>query len=120
MATILIIDDDADMTELIAFKLGAQGHNIVTAGDGEEGLEAIRDERPDLVILDHMMPLMTGLEVLQEVRGDPEIKDTQIIMLTAKAMEDDIVKALEIGANDYVAKPFSIRELLARVQRALA
>jgi two-component system response regulator VicR len=113
---ILIIDDEKAIVDILAFNLERENYIVVTANDGEEGLEVFKSEKPDLVLLDIMMPKKDGLEVCKEIR---HLANTPIIMLTAKAEEVDKVVGLEFGADDYVTKPFSVREVIARVKANL-
>ncbi|UCF32348.1 MAG: response regulator transcription factor [Phycisphaerales bacterium] len=117
MARILIADDEPDMTVGLRDNLQFEGYDVVTASDGEEALVAVHKQNPDLVLLDIMMPKLDGLEVCRRIRESGFIMP--ILMLTAKSQEIDVVKGLEAGADDYITKPFSIRELLARVKAAL-
>jgi phosphate regulon transcriptional regulator PhoB len=116
---ILVVEDEPDAIELIAFNLESAGYDVVTASDGREGLKKARSAVPDLIILDLMLPETDGLEVCKILRRDPATSDIPIIMLTAKAAEIDRVLGLELGADDYVTKPFSPRELVLRVKRLL-
>ncbi|WP_084124198.1 response regulator transcription factor [Demequina sp. NBRC 110054] len=120
MASILIVDDDPDIALLVSHKLRAAGHDIAVEVDGVAGLEAIRRSHPDLVVLDWMMPRMNGLDVCVEVRNDASISATRILLLTAKAQEADLERAYSSGADEYVQKPFSPRELAAQVEALLA
>ena len=117
MSKILIVDDEPDMVLGLRDNFEFEGYEVVTAADGAAGLERARGERPDLVILDIMLPKMSGLEVCKTLRS--EGFEAPIIMLTARGQEIDKVVGLELGADDYVTKPFSIRELLARVRAIL-
>ena len=111
---ILIVDDEKDLVDLVAYNLEREGYAVLKAYDGEEALNIIRSRKPDLVLLDLMLPGIQGLEICRIVRSAPETATLPIIMLTARGEEADRVIGLEIGADDYVAKPFSVRELLAR------
>ncbi|MGO1356491.1 MAG: response regulator YycF [Alkalibacterium gilvum] len=113
MKKILVVDDEKPISDIVKFNLEKEGFEVITAFDGEEALEKANEEDPDLIILDLMLPKMDGLEVCREVR---KTKDTPIIMVTAKDQEIDKVLGLELGADDYVTKPFSNRELVARVK----
>lgn len=113
---ILVVDDEASIAKIISYNLKKEGYEVITAGDGETGLELALNDNPDLILLDIMMPKMDGYEVCRKVR---EKKDIPIIMLTARADEVDKVNGLEIGADDYVTKPFGNRELIARVKAHL-
>ena len=117
--TILVVDDEPDAVELIEFNLKAAGYQIVTAADGNEALQKARATLPSLIILDLMLPEVDGLEVCKMVRRDPNTSAIPIIMLTAKAAEIDRVLGLELGADDYLTKPFSPRELVLRVKNLL-
>lgn len=113
---IIVIDDEKNIVNIIKFNLKKEGYEVITASDGQEGLEKIFSQNPDLILLDIMMPKMDGYEVCKKVR---EKINTPIIMLTARAEEVDKVLGLELGADDYVTKPFGIRELMARVKANL-
>ncbi|WP_120717337.1 response regulator transcription factor [Tsuneonella amylolytica] len=118
---ILIADDEPLLVELLEFRLSARGYRTVSANDGREALEALAaDEKPDAVVLDAMMPVHDGFEVLRRMRADPATKDIPVIMLTARRGEKDVVGALELGANDYLVKPFMPEELMIRLARMLA
>lgn len=119
MARIVIADDDADIRELVVFKLRHAGHEVHPVADGASAVEACLADRPDLLILDVMMPGMSGLDAARAVRANPEMADVPIIMLTARAQETDVEQGFEAGADDYVVKPFSPRELAARVAAVL-
>lgn len=110
---VLVIDDEKNIVDIVEFNLKKEGYEILKAFDGEAGLKSALEEDPDLILLDIMMPKMDGFEVCKKVR---EKKDTPIIMLTARAEEVDKVLGLELGADDYVTKPFGVRELMARVK----
>ncbi|MGL5821908.1 MAG: response regulator transcription factor [Sarcina sp.] len=116
---ILIVDDEAHIRELIKFNLEMNGFKTIQAADGKEALEVARERQVDLIILDLMLPVIDGFEVCKEVRKDSVIGNTPIIMLTAKGEEIDKIVGLEIGADDYITKPFSVRELIARVKAQL-
>ena len=113
---ILVIDDDSSLVKLVGYALIRQGYEVYEAYDGQEGLRQVDSHQPDLVILDIMMPKMDGWQVCRRIR---ETSDVPIIMLTAKAREEDIVRGLEAGADDYLTKPFGVKELLARVRAVL-
>jgi len=119
MPKILVVDDEPDAIDLIKFNLKAAGYEVITAADGEEALKKTRSMLPDLVILDLMLPEVDGLEVCKILRRDQRVSGIPILMLTAKAAEIDRVLGLELGADDYVTKPFSPRELVLRVKRLL-
>jgi len=116
---ILVVDDEPDAIELIHFNLKASGYEVLTAEDGEEALAKARKFSPDMILLDVMLPEIDGLEVCKILRRDPATVSLPIIMLTAKASEIDRVLGLEFGADDYVTKPFSPRELMLRVRNLL-
>jgi phosphate regulon transcriptional regulator PhoB len=116
---ILVVDDEADLLDLISYNLTKDGFEVSTASDGEEALSEIRKTHYDLVVLDLMLPGIQGMELCRILRGDPKTDTVPIIMLTAKGEEVDRVLGLEIGADDYIAKPFSPRELIARIRAVL-
>jgi len=116
---ILVIDDESVLVETIAYNLEQAGYQVITAGDGTSALQAAYRELPDLIILDIMLPEMDGLEVCRQLRRESSTATTPIMMLTAKGDEIDKVVGLEVGADDYVTKPFGRRELLARVRALL-
>jgi len=116
---ILIADDEPNILVSLEFLMKREGYTVHLAHDGLEALEVLRRERPRLVLLDVMMPGKTGFEVCQEVRHDESLKDTLILMLTARGRETDIVKGLALGANAYMTKPFSTRELVGKVRELL-
>ena len=117
--SILIVEDDKKTASLVALYLEREGFNTLVASDGREALEAVRQERPALVILDVMMPGLTGFEVLEAIKAEDNLKDTPVVMLTARGQEADTLKGISLGAADYIVKPFRPAELLARVQRLL-
>lgn len=116
---ILSIEDEPDIRELLKVTLEADGFRVISAATGEQGLQMARTEKPSLILLDLMLPKVSGLDICREIRADPEIAAIPILMLTAKATETDKVVGLEVGADDYVIKPFSPRELTARVKALL-
>jgi DNA-binding response OmpR family regulator len=119
MSRVLVVEDDKDIAELIAHYLQKAGHAVETAGSGTAGLKRAKEAAPELIILDLMLPGMDGLLVCQALRADPETALIPIIMLTARAEEVERIAGLELGADDYVTKPFSPRELTARVAALL-
>lgn len=119
MAKILIAEDEELLVELLEFKLRQAGFEVVTAPDGEVALDLAWKERPALILLDGMMPVFDGFEVLRHLKSAPELCRIPVIMLTARRSEADIASGLEQGAADYIVKPFSPVELLARVKKAL-
>lgn len=119
MKRVLVIEDDKDIVELVRYNLDKDGYQVVASGDGASGLAQIRRMPPDLLILDLMLPKMSGLDVCKEVRKDINLNRLPILILTAKGEEADRVVGLELGADDYVTKPFSPRELAARVKALL-
>ena len=116
---ILVVEDDLDIRELISFNLQNEGHQVFEAKDGEAGIDKAREKLPDLILLDLMLPGIQGLDVCRIIKSDQETKETPIIMVTALGQEEDIVKGLETGADDYITKPFSIKVLIARVNAVL-
>ena len=117
--TILVIDDEPDLLELVEFNLKKDGYEVIVAKNGQSGLEIAQKHVPDLIILDLMMPGLDGLEVCRQLRSDSRTRQIPMIMLTAKSAEADRIVGLELGADDYVTKPFSPRELVARVRALL-
>ena len=118
-ARVLVVDDEPDITALVAYHLAKAGYRVSTAASGVEALNAVREERPDLVVLDLMLPGRSGFDVLSELRNRPETKDVGVVLLTAKKDEPDRIKGLSLGADDYLAKPFSPQELVLRVGAVL-
>lgn len=119
MATILVVDDEELIQELLRFNLEKEGYQVRIAGNGQEALAQIEKNQPDLVVLDVMLPGMDGLEVCKQLRTMPKCQELPVIMLTAKAEEIDKILGLELGADDYLTKPFSPRELVARIKARL-
>jgi two-component system alkaline phosphatase synthesis response regulator PhoP len=117
--SILLVEDEADIAELVTYNLAREGYRITAVASGEEGLSRAIADAPDLVLLDLMLPGLDGLEVCKRLRADGRTAATPIIMVTAKGEEVDIVTGLELGADDYVTKPFSMRTLIARVRSVL-
>ncbi|MCI0432347.1 MAG: response regulator transcription factor [Gemmatimonadetes bacterium] len=118
-ARILIVEDERDISALVAYHLTKEGFRVRTAEGGREALEAAESERPDLILLDLMLPGFSGYDVLTELRRRPELADVPVIVLTARKEEPDRVKGFEMGADDYLTKPFSPRELVLRVEAVL-
>jgi DNA-binding response OmpR family regulator len=116
----LVADDDPDVRELVTFKLEQAGFRVVAVADGVHALEAIDNELPSIALIDVMMPGLSGIDVVRELRRDPATRGLPVILLTAKAQEHDIEAGFATGADDYVAKPFSPRELLSRVTALMA
>lgn len=116
MTRILIIEDDKDIVELVRYNLDKEGYQTASSGDGAAGLAQIRKSSPDLLILDLMLPKVSGLEICKEIRRDEKLNRLPILMLSARGEEADRVIGLELGADDYVTKPFSPRELVARIK----
>ena len=112
---ILIVDDEEHIVELLDFNLKNAGYETFIATDGIKAINIAKEEKPNLVLLDLMLPGIDGLEVCKEIKKDKDMKNTSIIMLTAKGEELDKILGLELGADDYITKPFSVRELLARI-----
>lgn len=119
MQTVLIIEDEKDLAELVSFNLEKEGYRTITAFDGASGLEAARSHPPDLILLDLMLPGMMGMEVCKILKKSEKTARVPVIMLTAKGEEIDRVVGFEVGADDYVVKPFSTRELLLRIKAVL-
>jgi two-component system alkaline phosphatase synthesis response regulator PhoP len=119
MTTILVVEDDTTLLETLAYNLREEEYDVLTAADGQAALETIRSARPDLVVLDIMLPQLDGLAVCRLVRRDADIAATPIIMLTARGTQGDKMVGLDSGADDYVTKPFGLGELLARIRAVL-
>jgi two-component system response regulator MtrA len=119
VARILVADDDVDIRELVEFKLSTLGHDVVAVADGAAAVEACQASRPDLAVLDVMMPGVSGLDAIRAIRADPALADLPVILLTARAQESDVETGFDSGADDYITKPFSPRELAARVEALL-
>ena len=117
--TILVVDDEEDILELVRHHVEREGYETICVETGEEAMREVRSERPDLIVLDLLLPGLDGLEVCRRLKGDPETARIPIVMLTAKGEESDIVAGLELGADDYITKPFSPKVLMARVRAVL-
>ena len=117
--SILIVDDEPDILELITYNLKNEGYSVLTAQTGEQAIKIVRQSHPDLMILDLMLPGIDGLEVTGILKNDDQTRDMPIVMVTAKGEETDIVTGLELGANDYISKPFSPKILVARIRAIL-
>jgi len=117
--TLLIIEDERDIIEIIQYNCEKEGYTGLSVSNGEKGLEIARTRRPAAVLLDLMLPGLDGIEVAKRLRRDPETRETAIIMLTAKGEESDVILGLGVGADDYVVKPFKLKELLARIKAVL-
>jgi DNA-binding response OmpR family regulator len=117
---VLVADDDRDIRELVTFKLGHAGFTVEAVEDGVSALDRARDTRPDLVLLDVMIPGLSGLDVARQLRADSETARLPVILLTARTQESDVESGFAVGADDYVVKPFSPRELVSRVQAVLS
>ncbi len=117
--TILVIEDERDIVEIIEYNFEREGYVVLSATNGEKGLEIARAKRPAAVVLDLMLPGLDGIEVAKRLRQDPATREIAILMLTAKSEESDVILGLGVGADDYVTKPFKMKELLARVKAVL-
>lgn len=117
--TILVVDDEKDLVELVSYNLQRSGYNVLTAGSGTEALDLARAHKPDLMVLDLMLPGLEGTEVARRLKADPATSGIPIVMLSAKGEETDVVVGLTLGADDYVSKPFSMKILLARLNNVL-
>jgi two-component system, OmpR family, phosphate regulon response regulator PhoB len=120
MGRILVIEDEADLRQVLDYNLRQAGHDVTAVALGQDGLRLAREHRPDLLLLDLMLPDLAGTEVCKALKRDPTTRDIPVLMLTAKGEEIDRVLGFELGAEDYVVKPFSVRELLLRIQALLA
>ena len=119
MARILVVEDEEDILQILAYNLGQAGHEVITADRGAAALNLVQERRPELVLLDLMLPDISGLEICRHLKSDPALREIPVIMLTARSEEIDRVVGFELGADDYVVKPFSVRELILRVQAVL-
>jgi len=117
--SVIVVEDERDMADLIAMRLKREGYQVLLAGDGQEALTKVRAELPHAVLLDLMLPEMSGGDVLREIRNDPRTSRIPVVILTAKSQEADIIAGLRLGADDYVTKPFSMSVLLARLDAVL-
>ncbi len=120
MTVVLVADDDADIRDLLSFKLEQAGLDVVAAEDGQAALRQARERHPTLAVLDVSMPGLSGIDVCRMLRADPDTADMLIIMLTARVQEQDVEGGFSAGADDYVTKPFSPRELVSRIQALLS
>jgi len=116
---VLVVEDDPAQREVLAYNIAAEGYRVLTANNGEEALLSVRDEGPDLVVLDWMLPNVSGIEVCRQLKRDAASAKLPVIMLSARSEEDDRVRGLETGADDYIVKPYSVAELLARIRTQL-
>ncbi|MBA4684316.1 MAG: response regulator [Planctomycetes bacterium] len=116
---IIVVEDESDILDVIEYNLSREGYKVLGFRNGEQGLEAIREEDPQLVLLDLMLPGIDGIEICKKVKEDPVTRDIPVVMITAKSEESDVVLGLGVGADDYVSKPFSPKELVARVKAVL-
>lgn len=116
---VLVIEDEPSQVEILRFNLHQKGFDVCVAMDGEEGLQAAIEDPPDLILLDWMLPNMSGIEICRKLRRAKQTRETPVIMLTARSEERDKVRGLDIGADDYITKPYSIKELIARIHSAL-
>jgi DNA-binding response OmpR family regulator len=116
---VLVVDDEVYILHILDFSLGAEGFDVITAADGEQALSRARSERPDLIVMDIMMPRLDGYETCQRLKTDPATKDIPILLLSARGREEDRKRGMEAGASDYMTKPFSPNKLIARVTEML-
>ena len=119
MALIMVIEDEEALALLLKYNLEKEGYTVVVEGNGGKALDSVLENEPALILLDWMLPEKSGVEICRQIRANPEIKNVPIIMLTAKSQEEDKVKGLNAGADDYVTKPFSVPELMARIKTNL-
>ncbi|WP_273508651.1 phosphate regulon transcriptional regulator PhoB [Planktotalea frisia] len=117
--TVLLIEDEAAQREVLCYNLEAEGYRVLQAASGDEGVLLARENVPDAIILDWMLPVMSGIEVCRQIKSNADTKDIPVIMLSARSEEMDKVRGLETGADDYVVKPYSLKELMARVRAQL-
>ncbi len=119
MTTILVVEDSKEIASLVKFRLKSSGFEVVAAENGKVGLETAQKIKPDMIIMDVMMPVMNGLEALMALKSDYSTRSIPVILLTAQSTEQEIIKGLELGADDYITKPFSPQELVTRVKTVL-
>ncbi len=119
MPKVLIVDDELHIVKIIAYKLRGAGYDVTSAGDGMEALQAVQADRPDLILLDIMMPRMDGYQALETLKGDPATRDIPVFMLTVKNKEADLQRGWRLGCDDYITKPFSPGKLLERIDQTL-
>ena len=119
MIRVLVVDDEEHIAELLKFNLETEGFDVEIAYDGLDGFAKAREIKPNLIFLDWMLPGISGIDVLKKIRSDKELSNTPVIMLTAKNMESDKIEGLDVGADDYITKPFSVKEVLARTNAVL-
>ncbi|MCA0960965.1 phosphate regulon transcriptional regulator PhoB [Salipiger bermudensis] len=117
--TVLVVEDEASQREVLRYNLEAEGFRVAAAGNGEEALVMLDEEEPDVIVLDWMLPNLSGIEVCRQIKTRPETRGVPVIMLSARSEEIDRIRGLETGADDYVVKPYSLRELMARVKAQL-
>jgi two-component system response regulator MtrA len=120
VARIVVADDDMDIRDLVEFKLATMGHEIVTVADGSSAVDACESQHPDLAVFDIMMPGLTGLEAVREIRKNPALAHLPVILLTARAQQSDVQTGYASGADDYITKPFSPKDLATRVEALLS
>ena len=116
---ILVVDDERYILHILDFSLGSEGYEVITAGDGEQAVERTKSEKPDLIVMDIMMPKMDGFEACKLIKSDPDTREIPVIMLTAKGREIDKNRGMEAGADEYLTKPFSPAKLIERVHSVL-
>jgi len=117
---ILVVDDEVNITQILEFSIGAEGYEVITAQNGEEAIDKAKRERPDLIILDIMMPRIDGYEACRILKANPLTKNTPVLLLTAKGRDIDRRLGYEVGATDYIVKPFSPNRLIARIHELLS
>jgi two-component system phosphate regulon response regulator PhoB len=118
-ATILIVEDEKSIATLVQYNLETEGYQVILSENGEDGFHQIKKNAPDLVLLDWMLPDLSGIDICKQIKKDPKLKTIPIIMMTAKSEEEDKIRGFETGADDYVTKPFSTKELILRIQALL-
>ncbi len=119
MARVLVIEDEEHIWKIIQYKLKSEDHDLIWASDGLKAMEILEEVKPDLIISDIMVPYMDGIQILKEIKSRKELRDIPVIMLTSKSQEKDVIHGLEMGAQDYITKPFSPAELILRVNKTL-
>ena len=119
MSTILVVDDDEDIRDIVALRMGVAGHTVLEAANGDECMELVRSGQPDVILLDIQMPRMNGIDVCRLLKADPIFRLIPVLLLTARGQESDVSRGFDAGADDYIVKPFSLQELQSRVERFL-
>ena len=119
MSIILVVDDDEDIRDIVALRMGVAGHTVLQAANGDECMELVRSGKPDVILLDIQMPRMNGIDICRLLKADAALRLIPVLLLTARGQESDVSRGFDAGADDYIVKPFSLQELQSRVERFL-